>query len=187
VTASLATIAAGLVAFTVLLMLRQQAVGALGSILEQLKFRDIPAVGRSLEAIEALGEQDSRKLYSSLATLVGYSLFAMVCTFLWAYCNLRAFSISMSAMSIIFVVSITQLLALIPVGVFGGLGVHEVTSIYLFGLFGYSEPEIVPVLLGLRALSYALNLALLLYLPVVAWSSFRASKEQRPQGAKEQS
>jgi len=79
---------------------------------------------------------------------------------------MRLFAVSIGAWPVLFIISLIQLLSIIPIQVFGGLGVYEVTSLYLYGLFSISRPEIVPVIISSRIYLYLLNLLLLLYLPL---------------------
>jgi len=81
----------------------------------------------------------------------------------------RAFAMPIGTWPIVFVISLTQLLAIVPIQVFGGLGVYEFTSIYLYGLFGISQSEAAALVLGIRIILSVLSLALLLYLPARAW------------------
>ena len=54
----------------------------------------------------------------------------------------------------------------VPVQVFGGLGVTDITTMYLLGLFGINQPQLAATIIGLRIIFYAANLLLLLYLPL---------------------
>lgn len=77
-----------------------------------------------------------------------------------------AFNIKISIWAIIFMVSLQRLLSLFPIFVFGGLGVLDVTSLFLYGLFGFTQEEIAPIVLGSRILVYFLYSILLLLLPI---------------------
>ena len=61
-----------------------------------------------------------------------------------------------------------KILSIVPIQVFGGLGVSEAASLVLFGLFGFVESELAAVLIGMRILFTLTNLAALLYLPAYA-------------------
>jgi uncharacterized membrane protein YbhN (UPF0104 family) len=61
-----------------------------------------------------------------------------------------------------------QFISIIPIQIFGGLGVSELTLVYLFSLFGVTQVDIPAIVVALRALFYLFNLAVLVYLPVDA-------------------
>ena len=63
-----------------------------------------------------------------------------------------------------------------PITIFGSLGVSEVTSLYLYELFGFSQDLMSPILLAWRAVFYLMNLFVLLYLPLYALISGRSSR-----------
>jgi uncharacterized membrane protein YbhN (UPF0104 family) len=70
-----------------------------------------------------------------------------------------------------------QLISIIPIQVFGGLGVSEVTTMYLYGLFGVTAEVIAPILVGARVLFYLTNLS------YVLWIAIDTILERRTQGA----
>jgi uncharacterized membrane protein YbhN (UPF0104 family) len=97
----------------------------------------------------------------------------MSLTMVWVYASLLAFSLKIDLMPAIFANSILQLMSYLPIQVFGGLGVTEISSMYLYSLFGLRQSEIIAPLLGVRLEFYLLNGLVLLYLPVQAALSRR--------------
>ena len=137
----------------------------------QARFGDTSSnlVLRILGLASELANTDPGSLYRKLGSLVAYSCLVMACSGFWVYCVVRAFAMPIGTWPIVFVISLTQLLAIVPIQVFGGLGVYEFTSIYLYGLFGIGQSEAAALVLGIRIILSVLSLALLLYLPARAW------------------
>jgi uncharacterized membrane protein YbhN (UPF0104 family) len=57
---------------------------------------------------------------------------------------------------------------MIPVSVFGGVGITEVTSLYLYSIFGIAQTDLSVVLVGWRIFYYLTNLLIVFYLPFYA-------------------
>ena len=85
---------------------------------------------------------------------------------IWTYASLRAFSMIIPYLIIVFVNSWIQLISWLPIQVFGGLGVIDTSQIYLFSLFGISVAQMATISVGLRVTSYLFNLLSPLYLPL---------------------
>jgi uncharacterized protein (TIRG00374 family) len=100
------------------------------------------------------------------ALAIIYSFFYILLTIVWGYVNLRMFSIDILFVPVIFVTALTQLLSIIPIQVFGGLGVMDASLLYFYSLFGFAQNELAAVLLGLRLIAYGMNVVLLLYVPL---------------------
>jgi uncharacterized protein (TIRG00374 family) len=92
------------------------------------------------------------------------------------YCTLRMFSVVVSVPCVFFVNSIIQFISMIPIQVFGGLGVCDVPSMYLYSLFGVNRSEIASVLVLSRVVMYSLY-ALLLLLMISKHGNRGAAKE----------
>jgi uncharacterized membrane protein YbhN (UPF0104 family) len=60
-------------------------------------------------------------------------------------------------------------MGIIPIQAFGGLGVCDVMSMYLYGLFGINQPEIAAILIGSRIIFYVVYGVMLLYIPIESW------------------
>jgi uncharacterized membrane protein YbhN (UPF0104 family) len=162
----LAGIASVIVTFALIFLFRQRVVRIIKRILGLLHMDRIAFVQRTFTQLAALPEQEPGRLRAQLGGFIGYSGLTLALTFVFGYCNMRLFAVSIGAWPVLFMISLIQLLSIIPIQVFGGLGVYEVTSLYLYGLFSISRPEIVPVIISSRIYLYLLNLLLLLYLPL---------------------
>lgn len=155
-----------LITFLIAIILRQRFVSILRKLIAGFHLDHIRLVARGLEVLQSLADQDPRTIFLLLFRSLGPSLIYMSLTVILAYSGLRVFSISISFGAILLVTALIQLLSIVPIQVFGGLGVTEVTSMYLYTSLGIPQQEIVPALIGLRLLAYLMNAAVLVYLPI---------------------
>jgi uncharacterized membrane protein YbhN (UPF0104 family) len=96
---------------------------------------------------------------NKIGQLAAYSVLTFGMMLLFAYCSLRTFEFGIDIWPVVFVVSLTQIIALLPLQVFGGLGLFDISYLYLYGLFGYDHSEFAPIIVGLRICFYLSNLA----------------------------
>ena len=94
-----------------------------------------------------------------------YSGLYFFCTISWSYTLIRTFHIPIAFSGMVFVSAIGQIISFIPIQVFGGLGVTEISSLYLYGLFNIPVPELSAALLGIRIYHTIVNALTLLYIP----------------------
>lgn len=106
-------------------------------------------------------------LRETFVTLIGYSALTLGLSLVFAYCDVRLFDLNLSFEAFLFVNILTLLLSYVPIQVFGGLGVFEITTVYLYGLFGLAPIQSIPFVLSARLYFYLLNGILLLY-PMLA-------------------
>lgn len=159
-------ISAGLATFGATILLRRKFVDILRGISERtglLKFR---LTQRLLELADTLADIEQKDVFRIMLTAGTLSCIYLILTFAWTYTSLHTFNLPVTLWVVVFVGSMLQLLSIIPIQVFGGLGVSEATSLYFFGLFGFSQGQLATVLIGLRLLFYLTNLTVLLYLPL---------------------
>ena len=156
----------GLIMFLTTVLLRQRFVSALRRAASWFRIDHLGPVNRALDTLQALASQETGMVFTLFLRGSGLSLLYMCITLSLYYSSMRVFSIPIDFWPIIFVAAILQLLSIVPIQVLGGLGVTEVTSMYLYGLFGVTQDVIAAPLLGLRMIYYLMNLATLLYLPV---------------------
>ena len=156
----------GLIVFLVTVLLRQRFVSTLRRAASGFGIDHLGLVNRALDTLQALARQEMGTVFTLFFRGSGLSLLYMCITLSLYYSSMRVFSIPIGFWPVIFVAAILQLLSIVPVQVLGGLGVTEVTSMYLYELFGIPQGEIAAPLLGLRMIYYLMNLATLLYLPV---------------------
>ena len=109
-------------------------------------------------------------LLSAFALVMIFPFLYMLATMAYGYTRVQTFQIPIAFWGIIFIASMMQFVSVIPFQVFGGLGVTEVSLVYLYSLFGLVD-EIPAILVGLRVLFYIFNLILLAYVPLDSFLS----------------
>lgn len=156
---------------SLILLLRKQLVVILGRIFHTIHLDRKPFGRRVLHTLTTLSDQEIDQPGVIIGAFVGYSLLILGMMLLFAYCSLQIFAVQIDIWPIIFVVSLTQVVALVPVHVFGGLGLYDVSYLYFYGLFGIDRSEFAAVIVGLRLLFYVANFLLLLLIPLGTWLS----------------
>ncbi len=179
VIALLATMTAGLITLLMVIAFRHPLAKLVDSLQARFEGTGSKSMQRILGLASRMADADLDSLYRELGPLVAYSCLVMASSGLWVFCVVRAFAIPVGTWPIVFVVSITQLIGIIPIQVFGGLGVYEFTSVYLYGLFGIAQPEATALVVGIRIILSVLNLVLLLYLPARSWIDRRTTATPR--------
>lgn len=134
--------------------------------MEKLKLGHIKFVRLGLNVLDEVVAQDEIFSLRLLGLATIYSLVYLLVTMVWFYANIRAFDIEIGMVAVVFVNVFIQLLSNIPIQAFGGLGINESTSLYLYQFFYSGQQELASALIGIRILFYLMNLATLLYLPV---------------------
>ncbi|CAG0981343.1 hypothetical protein ANAEL_01763 [Anaerolineales bacterium] len=119
-------------------------------------------------ALDSFAEMPQDVVFHTVYKAFGLTFVYTVITLLWMIVSMNAFQLPIDALSILFVSCILQLFSMIPVSVFGGLGITEVTSLYLYTLLGVPGTELSIILVGWRILYYVTNLLLVIYLPIYA-------------------
>lgn len=147
------------------ILLRQKFSNQLRRWLEKLKLANIKYVHMGLNVLDEVVAQDEIFSLRLLGLATVYSLVYLLVTMWWFLANVRSFDIQISMVAIVFVNVFIQLLSNIPVQAFGGLGVNESTSLYLYQFFYSDQQELASALIGIRILFYLMNLATLVYLP----------------------
>jgi uncharacterized membrane protein YbhN (UPF0104 family) len=160
-----AGILAALLVFLTTLFSRQWLVGLLERFLAWSRLVKFEPVQRVLELLKDLGGQEQSVVMGMLLRGVVYSGLYFSLTIAWFYATIRAFSIPIIFPEILFISAMLQVISFIPIQVFGGLGVTEVSSLYLYGLFGVPQVEISAALIGIRIYNTLLNALTLLYIP----------------------
>lgn len=175
----LAVIGAAILLFFVAVFLRQKFVALLSWFVERLKLSRLGLVNKLLDLLIGLAEQEHGFVFRMVGIGVLFSLVYMAVTMAWIYASLQTFSFAVGILPVIFVNIFLQLISYLPIQVFGGLGVNETSSLYLYGIFNFPQTELAAVLIATRLLFYLTNLAVLLYLPLHAL--FFSQKPERIQ------
>jgi len=147
------------------ILLRQKFSTQLRRLLEKLKLANLKYVRLGLDVLDEVVAQDEIFSLRLLGLATVYSLVYLMVTMWWFYANVRSFDVQIGMVAVVFVNVFIQLLSNIPIQAFGGLGVNESTSLFLYQFFYASQQELASALIGIRILFYLMNLATLLYLP----------------------
>jgi uncharacterized membrane protein YbhN (UPF0104 family) len=122
----------------------------------------------TVNALISFSEMPQDLVFRIILKAFGLSFLYYLVTLTWMLVSMKAFQLPADGLSILFVSGILQLFSMIPVSVFGGVGITEVTSLYLYSLFGIAQADLSVVLVGWRIFYYLTNLLIVLYLPFYA-------------------
>ena len=153
-------------AFLITVLWRERFVSQIERILAWLKLERIPLVQKGLEILYSLAQEEQAPILNMLHKGTILSVIYMTITMFFSYASMKVFNVPINFWAIIYVSAMIQIISYIPIQVFGGLGVSEVTSVYLYNFFGFIEAEMAAVMIGFRAIFYLMNIAILLYLPI---------------------
>jgi len=159
-------VGAGFTVFFMAILWRSWFITGLNRLLARLNLLRFSVVKQIMQTLAAFSEMQQNTVFSIVLLALGLSVLHLLLTLAWMVVSMRVFSLQLETVFIVFVSGILQLFSLVPINVFGGLGVTEITSLYLYSLFGVNESEISVVLIGWRILYYLTNLVVLIYLPI---------------------
>jgi len=157
--------------FFVVVLLRQKLISVLHAAANKFRLAHLKFVKTLLDFLSTLAEQEQRTVFYILLRSTTLSLIYMTLTMAFSYSGLRMFLAPLDFWPIIMTATLLQLLSVVPVQILGGLGITEVTGMYLYGLFGIQQSDIAAILLGLRAVFYLMTLVTMAYLPFGMWMS----------------
>ena len=144
---------------------RQWFVGILQKILTRMKLLRFSPIQRAFTALESISTHDQAQILRMLISSGFYSSIYFACAMMWSYSVVHTFQLPIGLAGILFVSAMRQIISFIPIQVFGGLGVTEISAMYLYGLFGIPVPMLSATLLGMRIYTTLLNGLTLLYIP----------------------
>jgi hypothetical protein len=158
----------GAAIFLITIIWRERFVNSISRALAYLKLDHLPWVSRGIETLQSLALEKRGTISTMLRTGILMSLVYMTVTMISSIAGIWMFGVRISVAPLIYVASLMQLISFVPIQVLGGLGVIELTSVYFYSFFGLDQGEMSAVMLGLRAVFYLMNAAILLYLPISA-------------------
>jgi len=161
----LSTLGAAILMVILSILLRQKFSTLLRQWMERLKLGNLKYVRLGLDVLDEVVAQKEIFSLRLLGLATVYSLIYLLVTMWWFLANIRSFDVQISMIAVVFVNVFIQLLSNIPIQAFGGLGVNESTSLYLYQFFHTGQQELASALIGIRILFYLMNLATLAYLP----------------------
>jgi len=159
----------GLAVFLVTVLWRDRFVAAVADILTSLKLNRFSLVSRGIEVLRSLAQEKQAIIFNMLQIGVLMSFIYMTVTMVYTYTSVRMFNVQLGVWPLVYVAALMQLVSFVPVQVLGGLGVTELTSVYLYSFFGLDQSKMSAVMLGWRATFYLMNAFLLIYLPISAF------------------
>ena len=165
----------GLAVFWTAFFLRQRFIQFMRAASRRLRLVRFSFVQRGLSDLESLSTQDAKTVIRILLTGGVMSFIYLTATMAYFYSRVQTFQIPLDLWAIIFIAALMQFISIIPLQVFGGLGVTEISLVYLYGLFGIVQ-DIPAILVGLRVLFYLFNLALLAYIPLDTFFSYLVAR-----------
>lgn len=152
--------------FFLTIVYRQRFIRFVNTVLTWTRLSRISIVVKGMDVLQSLAETDFWKIFKVLRITLVISFIYMGVTIGMMYASLMTFNLELSIRAVAFVTVMNQLVSYFPVQVFGGLGVYEMSSLYLFGLFTTSHEALISALIGTRILIYLRNIVPLLYLPI---------------------
>jgi uncharacterized membrane protein YbhN (UPF0104 family) len=164
VTIVIVFLAAVVLSVGLIIKCRRRLVKIVGQILNRFQLHSQGGVYRQRVIMSfaefargEVGESRGR----SIVAFTGYSVLTLSTMLLFAYSSLRVFGVPIDIWPVVFVVSLTQIMSLVPIQIFGGLGLYDFAYLYLYGLFGFEGSEFAAVIVGLRVCFYLTNVMLL--------------------------
>jgi uncharacterized membrane protein YbhN (UPF0104 family) len=158
----------GFVGFFLALFWRRVFISLVNRVMLSMHLTRFSFFEKVVNALDAFAEMPQSVVFHIVYKAFGLTFIYNLITMAWMVASMNAFQLPIDVLSVIFVSCILQLFSLIPVTVFGGLGITEVTSLYLYTLLGVPGAELSIILVGWRILYYITNLLLVLYLPIYA-------------------
>ena len=152
--------------FLLTLIFRRKFVMLVLSVLDRLGFSQIGLIRKGMDMLQALSEIEHSRLFGKSARVFFLSLVYFSFSVAFYYSNFMVFNFRMDIATLVFVNVFIQLISYIPIQIFGGLGIAETSSMYLWSIFGIMQSALAPILVGMRILFYLFNLVPLIYLPV---------------------
>lgn len=156
----------GLGIFLLTILWREGFVAFVERVVTWLKLDRFSLTTRGLESLDSLAKEEQKTIFAMLWKGVLISLLYMTVSMAFAYTIVGLFDLPLGIWEPVYVMSLLQLVSFVPIQILGGLGVSDVTIVYLYGIFGIAQAEMAAIALGLRTLFYLMNAVILLYLPL---------------------
>ena len=155
--------------FMATILFRKSFVRILESVFKIFRIGNLPFIQRGLESLRTLAEQEHKQVLKMVLQAFCLSSLYFILVLALSFISYRLFSIPFGIWVIVFVSCLLQLISLVPISVFGGLGVNEISLVYLYGFFGLSPGVIPAIAVGIRVLSYLSAISGLWYLPAFTY------------------
>jgi uncharacterized membrane protein YbhN (UPF0104 family) len=159
-------IGAVFIIFWMVVLLRKRFILQIEELCVRLRLQDIGFIQRGLGVLQSLAGQEHAVVATLFLRGTLFSLPYMMVSMLYSFCRVQIFHIPIDFWAVIFIASLMQFVSAIPFQVFGGLGVTEMSLLYLYHLFQVVSVDLSAILVGLRILFYLFNLVVFLYVPL---------------------
>jgi uncharacterized membrane protein YbhN (UPF0104 family) len=129
-----------------------------------------PGIQGALTPFEELVSLDPVHVRDALRVLLVFSALYLATTLVYGLALARLLGLPLAPNEILFVYLVTLLFSYVPIAVFGGLGIYELSAVNLYGLFGMAPGAALTVALSARVFLYVINSAsLLAFLVTTQW------------------
>jgi hypothetical protein len=132
-------------------------------IMELLRIDDFEFTKRVISSIRSISLMDSSILLTYISRTIVYTIIPTLFSYLFLLSCLYTFDLYINPWQLLFILSFTQIIAIIPIQILGGLGIFDLTTLYLLTIFGYDSGKTTAALVGLRIIFYLANLCILIY------------------------
>jgi hypothetical protein len=118
-----------LVIFLLAVWRRQYFIDWIEDLTRLPLLRRLSFVSRGIDVLRSLAAVEATSLFSMLRTGAVISFLYMSATMAFVYSSMQAFNVRITLWALIYVAAIIQLVSFVPIQVFGGLGVSEITFV----------------------------------------------------------
>lgn len=160
-------LAVSLLTMVILFIFRLHFVQIIERCFQQFHLLRYATIRQVIHAMIGMVSYDPYRLCSSIGVGACYTGLAFALSLLFFYSSIRAFHIPLEIWPVMFIFSLIQLINVIPIQILGGIGINDVTLMYLSGFFGITQSVIAPAVIGMRSVFYLSNLSLLIYIVLV--------------------
>jgi len=126
----------------------------------------LPGLASLIDILNILEQQEKARLLGLIGRGIFLSGLYFLLTAAWLLTLLKGLAFPLDFWPVIFVITLGQIVSIIPIQVLGGLGVYEATNLYFYALFGIAQTQGATTLVGMRLIFYAMNALILLYFPL---------------------
>ena len=151
----------GLLVLWSAVIFRKVFVTQICSFFHWLRLDHFSIVKNGLDYLEILASHERKYIWRKLFLAMMLSLLYFSIGMVYYYLRVKMVHIPIDLWAVVFVISINQFISLLPIQILGGLGTVDITSLYLYSLFGITEVDLPAALLGLRILTYLFHITFL--------------------------
>ena len=160
------TLGAGV--FLLMLLQWKQSVARIKRFAEWLHINQWAVVPKVFTGLEHLSSSQDPILCTAIRVW-SVSFVYLGVSLLLGYTLLRSVGVAVNLWVVFFVVGLLQILSIVPVQIFGGLGVADASAVYLYHLFGLAPDRMSAAVLISRPLFYLLALSQVIWLFLSRW------------------